>query len=93
MENEDVNGPQQSAKRRYTSSHLVYWLLNDILGTAVQSHILPAISPTVTTNGEGFQSLDPEHYSEQIPSQVASHKDVYVGAPLKPAEELFHKQF
>ncbi|KAH8755394.1 hypothetical protein F5883DRAFT_687053, partial [Diaporthe sp. PMI_573] len=69
--------------------------------TLVESSTLPPVqSNGVSDRRNGAKrrrthspiSLD--HYvSEQASSNTASLKDVYVGAPLEPAKDLFHDQF
>ncbi|RSL83788.1 hypothetical protein CEP51_004311 [Fusarium floridanum] len=78
MEGADVNSSRQGEKRRRTT---------------IENYITPSIPPpttttTTTTTGSadtGF--IDTEHGNS---GQIL---DVYVGAPLEPAEELFHEQF
>lgn len=72
-----------------TPSSDKFSLLKNILGTTVENHTVASVPPTITTSSADTRSIDAEHcVSEQIPG-----RDVYVGAPLKPAEELFHEQF
>ncbi|RSL52783.1 hypothetical protein CEP51_014996 [Fusarium floridanum] len=82
METEEVNGSRQGAKRPRT--------------TTIQSPIEASVRPTTTTttSSTDMGSIDAEHYvSEQPPCQLVAQNNVYVGAPLNLAQELFHEQF
>ncbi|KAL3587702.1 hypothetical protein FPOAC2_13600 [Fusarium poae] len=52
-----------------------------------------SVQPTAITSNADTSLIDTDlSVTEQIPDLSAS-RDVYVGAPLEPAEELFHDQF
>ncbi|RSL85131.1 hypothetical protein CDV31_016611, partial [Fusarium ambrosium] len=82
METEEVNGSRQGAKRPRT--------------TTIPSPIEASVRPTTTTttSSTDMGSIDVEHYvSEQPLRQLFAQNNVYVGAPLNLAQELFHEQF
>ncbi|KAK2474798.1 hypothetical protein H9L39_14758 [Fusarium oxysporum f. sp. albedinis] len=78
MESIDANTSPQSAKRRRI---------------ATEDNTVAPVQPTSITRNADTCLTDVEpSVTEQIPALVTS-RNVYVGAPLEPAEELFHDQF
>ncbi|QKD55298.2 uncharacterized protein FOBCDRAFT_240538 [Fusarium oxysporum Fo47] len=78
MESIDANTSPQSAKRRRI---------------ATEDNTVAPVQPTsITRNADTCLTNVEPSVTEQIPALVTS-RDVYVGAPLEPAEELFHDQF
>ncbi|KAI0912493.1 hypothetical protein F4823DRAFT_622787 [Ustulina deusta] len=79
---EEVYGSRQSAKRRRTT---------------VENHVAVPAPSTITTNSIDIRHIDSENCVLEditdLTDQVVLQRDVYVGAPLQPAEQLFHGQF
>lgn len=68
--------------------------LTSIIGITTEDQTAPFVSSAMILDNSDARPVDPEHsLSEPVPGHGASPRDVYVGAPLKPAEKLFHEHF
>ncbi|KDN63202.1 hypothetical protein CSUB01_09935 [Colletotrichum sublineola] len=59
----------------------------------VTNHTAATGPPSITPNIAITHSIDPEYRASEQISDHISERNIYVGAPLKPAEELISEQF
>ncbi|KAI0388295.1 hypothetical protein F5Y17DRAFT_242214 [Xylariaceae sp. FL0594] len=80
MGSEEVDMSRQNAKRRRTT---------------VENYVVTSAPSVITTiNSTDTRNLDSESYVPgDVSNQLVSQRDVYFGAPLEPAERLFHRHF
>ncbi|KAK2022503.1 hypothetical protein LX32DRAFT_192148 [Colletotrichum zoysiae] len=94
MEAEDIDVTQAAKRRRRYFTKGSDLPSETFLGLA--NHTAATGPPSTTTSNAATHSINPESRpSEQIHEHipVVSEKDIYVGAPLKPAEKLINDQF
>ncbi|RTE68242.1 hypothetical protein BHE90_017380 [Fusarium euwallaceae] len=81
--NKSAEARRLSANRRRTT----------VENTTIESHTEASVLPTIMTGSADTHSVDVERrVTEQITGHTVPPRDVYVGAALEPAKELFDEQ-